>query len=139
MAPCVSAQAHRRFRGILSRFRACDYIQGMDRILGLLTQFGTTNNHNIIADLHNLQIPSTREISVFTSRILATDLNTVIIPVSGVTAARMNSSFHCLTLATKSFLHSQTFNSQLTGSPPISFLITNLHGPKRKHLLQQQL
>jgi formate dehydrogenase maturation protein FdhE len=55
----------------------------MDWRMELLTQLGTTSNYSAIADLHTLQISSTRQVfSFFTSRILATDFNTVIITVS---------------------------------------------------------
>jgi hypothetical protein len=37
-----------------------DYRWGMTWILHLLTQLGTTSNYNTIADLHTLQISSTR-------------------------------------------------------------------------------
>jgi hypothetical protein len=42
----------------------------------LYTQLGTTGNYSVIADLHTLEFTATHalEFSVFTSRILATDL-----------------------------------------------------------------
>jgi hypothetical protein len=44
----------------------------------------TTINYSTVADLHNLQFTVTYTLgfSVFTSHILATDFNSVIIPVS---------------------------------------------------------
>jgi hypothetical protein len=53
---------------------------GLDWLIGfidtLYTQLGTTGNYSAIADLHNLQftVAHTLGFSVFTSRILATDL-----------------------------------------------------------------
>jgi hypothetical protein len=49
----------------------------------LYTPLGTTGNYSAIADLHTLQFTVTHALlfSVFTSRILATGFNTVIIPV----------------------------------------------------------
>jgi hypothetical protein len=44
---------------VLSRFR-CDYRRGMNSILDLLTQLGTTGNYSAIADLHTLQTTRTR-------------------------------------------------------------------------------
>jgi hypothetical protein len=45
----------------------------------LYTPLGTTSNYSAIADFHTLQITSTHQVfSVSTSRILATDFNTVI-------------------------------------------------------------
>jgi hypothetical protein len=38
----------------------CDYRRGMDWILDLLTQLGTTSNYSATANLHILQITSTR-------------------------------------------------------------------------------
>jgi hypothetical protein len=54
----------------------------------LYTLLGTTGNYSAVADLHTLQFTVTHThthtlgISVFTSRILATDFNIVIISVS---------------------------------------------------------
>jgi hypothetical protein len=47
-------------------------------------QYGTTRNYSAIADLHTLQfaVAHTLGFSVFTSRILATEFYTVVIPVS---------------------------------------------------------
>jgi hypothetical protein len=50
----------------------------------LYIQLGITRNYSAIADLHTLQFTITHALgfSVFTSRILATDFHTVVIPVS---------------------------------------------------------
>jgi hypothetical protein len=54
----------------------------------LYTLLGTTGNYSAIADLHtlhfavSLSLTHTLGFSVFPSRIMATDFNTVIIPVS---------------------------------------------------------
>jgi hypothetical protein len=50
----------------------------------LYTPLGTTGNYSAIADLNTLQFTVTHALgfSIFTNRILATDYNTVIIPVS---------------------------------------------------------
>jgi hypothetical protein len=63
-----------------SRFRGCDYRRVLDWMIGfidtLYTPVGTTINYSAIADLHTLQFTVTHALgySVFTSRILATDL-----------------------------------------------------------------
>jgi hypothetical protein len=60
----------------------------MDWMIGfiytLYTLLETTGNYSTIADLHTLQFTVTHALGflVFTSHILATDFNTVIIPVS---------------------------------------------------------
>jgi hypothetical protein len=57
--------------------------RGLDWMVGfinlLYTQLRTTSNYSVTADLHTLQftVIHTLGFSVFTSRILATDLNTV--------------------------------------------------------------
>jgi hypothetical protein len=56
------------------------YRRVLDWIIGfidtLYTHFGTTGNYSAIVDLHTLQFTVTHSLgfSVFTSRILATDL-----------------------------------------------------------------
>jgi hypothetical protein len=54
--------------------RVLDWMIGF--IDALFTQLGTTGSYSAIADLHTLQFTVTRALgfSVFTSRILATDL-----------------------------------------------------------------
>jgi hypothetical protein len=60
----------------------------LDWMIGLLhlirSQLGTTGNYSAVADLHTLQSTVTHALgfSVFTSRILATDFYTVVIPIS---------------------------------------------------------
>jgi hypothetical protein len=60
----------------------------MDWLIGLIdtlnTPLGTTCNYSATADLYSIQftVTHTPEFSVFTNRILATDFNIVIIPVS---------------------------------------------------------
>jgi hypothetical protein len=59
----------------------------MDWMIGFIdhlhTPLRTTNNYSAVADLHTLRFTITHTLgfSVFTSLILATDFNTVIIPV----------------------------------------------------------
>jgi hypothetical protein len=61
-------------------FEGCDYRRGMNWMIGftdtLYTALGTTGIYSAIADLQTLQFISTHTLgfSVFTSRILATDL-----------------------------------------------------------------
>jgi hypothetical protein len=68
----------------------------------------TTRNYSAIADLHNLHFTVTHPLgfSVFNSRILATDFNTVIIPVSLNYTLQISHA--------KSSLHRLTYKSQLT-------------------------
>jgi hypothetical protein len=68
---------------VLSRVGVCDYRRGMDWILGLLTTYTHHSERHIITALsliYTLQFACTNTLgfSVFTSRILATDFNTVI-------------------------------------------------------------
>jgi hypothetical protein len=60
------------------------YKTGFGFIDTLLTQLGTTGNYSAIADIHTLQFKVTHALgfSDFSSRILAKDLLTVVIPVS---------------------------------------------------------
>jgi uncharacterized membrane protein len=67
---------------VLSRFRGSrvTYRRGLDWTIGfidtLYTVLGITDNYSAITDLHTLQftVAYILEFSVFTSRILATDL-----------------------------------------------------------------
>jgi hypothetical protein len=71
------------FRGLRVTYR-----RGLDCMIGFIdtvyTALGTTHNYNATADLHTLEFTVTHALwfSVFTSRILATDFHTVVIPVS---------------------------------------------------------
>jgi hypothetical protein len=48
-------------RKVLSQFTGVyDYRRGVDWILDLLTQLGSTSNYSAIADFHTLKISSTR-------------------------------------------------------------------------------
>jgi hypothetical protein len=73
---------------ILTRVRVVTIDGGSDLMIGFIdtlhTPLRTTINYGATADLHTSQFTVTYKlgISVFTSRILATDFNTVIIPVS---------------------------------------------------------
>jgi hypothetical protein len=64
----------------MSRVWGCDYRRVLDWTIGFIdtlnTQLKTTIDNSVIADLHTLQFTITRTpmFSVFTSRILATDL-----------------------------------------------------------------
>jgi hypothetical protein len=71
---------------LLSRvIGVCDYRRGVDWkiefIDTLYTPLGTTHNYSAIVDLHTWKFAVTHTLgfAVFTSRILATDFNTVII------------------------------------------------------------
>jgi hypothetical protein len=72
---------------IVTYFGVCDYRRALDLIIGFIALTHSTLNYrqySAIADLHTLQFTVTRALgfSVFTSRILATDFNTVFILVS---------------------------------------------------------
>jgi hypothetical protein len=62
--------------------------RGLEWMTGFIDTFyiplGITGNYSAIADLHTLQFTFKHALgfSVFTSHILATDFNTVIVPVS---------------------------------------------------------
>jgi hypothetical protein len=71
---------------LLSRvIGVCDYRRGADWMIEfidtLYTPLGTTRNYSAIVDLHTLKFAVTHTLgfAVFTSRILATDFNTVIL------------------------------------------------------------
>jgi hypothetical protein len=58
----------------------CDYRRGMDWILDLLTQLGTTSNYCVISNLHTLQFTaantkSSPARSAINSRFLVMDVN----------------------------------------------------------------
>jgi hypothetical protein len=68
-------------------FRVVTIRRDLDWMIGFFdtsyTHLGTIGNYSAITDLHTLPITRTFQVfSVFTSRILVTDFNTVIIPVS---------------------------------------------------------
>jgi hypothetical protein len=74
---------------ILSRVWVCrTYRRVLNWMIGFINslymQLGTTGKYSAIADLHTLQftVTHTPGFSVFTGRILVTDLNTVVTPVS---------------------------------------------------------
>jgi hypothetical protein len=69
---------------LLSCVGVCDYRRGLDWMTGFIDRLNaplrTTRNYRAVADLHTLQVIVTH--TRVLSRILATDVNTVIIPVS---------------------------------------------------------
>jgi hypothetical protein len=58
--------------------------RGLDWMIEFIATISNYNKYSAIADLNNLQLTVTHTLgfSVFISRILATDFNIVIIPVS---------------------------------------------------------
>jgi hypothetical protein len=70
-----------QFKGLCATYRQVFFL---DWMIGFIdTKPGTTGNYSAITDLHTSQfiVTHTLGFSVFTSRILATDFNTVIMPV----------------------------------------------------------
>jgi hypothetical protein len=104
----------------------CDYRWGIDWMSGfivtLYTPLGPTRDYSAIADLHTLQFTVTHThthtlgFSVFTSRFLSTDFNTVIIYQS-----HCNCSTHEVFLAQPNSFLAISRQSSLTAVPRDSF------------------
>jgi hypothetical protein len=110
---------------ILSRIM-CDYRRGIDWILDLLTQLGTTSNYSAIDNLHNLQI-TTAPISLFPARF-------VFISRSLATASNSEDSSDSPPRVMSSQPPVQNFlSTQLNSLLQTVLRITSRHGPHRKH------
>jgi hypothetical protein len=96
----------------------------------LYAQLLIASNYNAIASLHTLQITRTRQVlSIFTSLILATAFNAVVIPVSNVSRAHIKSCFHSRTskstqLTLNCHLFSIIFHCRLKRLPQLLFQLT---------------
>jgi hypothetical protein len=119
----------------------CHSRRGFGLEIGFINHFNTglvtTLNYDAIANFHTLYITrapvkSFPACTVFTRSCLVTASN------NGYSSASvLKSALSCGSLATASFPHRLPYRTDLVA--PTVFLITPLHGPSRKHRLQQYL